>query len=76
NGHAAEVPERPSRFFDAYAGNTLVGERLAARADRIALAVCGHTHKPVPRITLRGIPCENVGSDPGNLRFVVFEQTT
>lgn len=73
NGHAAETPGSPSRFFDAYAGNTLVGDRMAAHADRIALAVCGHTHKPVARVSLHGIPCENVGSDYGNLRYVVFD---
>ncbi len=76
NGHAADATMRPSQFFNAYAGNTLVGDRVAAHPDRIALAVCGHTRKEVPRTSIRGIPCANVGSDYGNLRFVLFDSAT
>lgn len=74
NQHAMEDNEDgASRFYHAYAGNTLVGKRLLEHQDRIALAVCGHTHKPVPRRIIQGIPCENVGSDYGCPRFVIFD---
>ncbi len=74
NQHASDNGlNAPSRFYHAYAGNTLVGSRLAAHGNRIALAVSGHTHKAVPRTIIQGVLCENVGSDQGKPQFVIFD---
>ena len=70
------LPGSPERFLDAYAGNSQVGNHLAACADRIQLAVCGHTHVRVGPRRIRGVNCLNVGSTYGALRFVLFDSET
>lgn len=61
------------RFFDAFAGNRAIGILLCALGPSIALAVCGHTHVPIPLTRIQGIPCLNIGSAPGRIRFLVFD---
>jgi len=73
---SGDAPGTLTRFLDAYAGNTKVGEALAAQASRIRLAVCSHTHTPVSRTVIKGVPCLNLGSDYGALRFFVFHPET
>jgi len=72
NAHLHQPPT-PLHFFNAYAGNTALSKRLPAYASQICLAVCGHTHAVVPLGKIHGIPCLNIGSDYGKLRFAVFE---
>lgn len=65
-----------SRFFDAYAGNSAIGNLLSGFLSPIALAVCGHTHRPTALLKISGIPCINTGSGPGHLRFLLFDSQT
>lgn len=66
-------PTKPIRFLDAYAGNSLLSQELAAYRGKIELAVCGHTHVHVARKIINGIPCINIGSEYGALGFVFYD---
>ncbi len=68
-----EQPENILHFFNAYAGNSMLSRHLEEVALGIRLAICGHTHAMVPLTSVRGIPCLNIGSDYGKLRFAVVE---
>lgn len=66
-------PTKPIRFLDAYSGNGLLSRELIPYRDKITLAVCGHTHHHVPLKIINGIPCLNIGSEYGSLRFVLYD---
>jgi len=60
-------------LFTAYSGNSLVGDAIARRAEKIDLLVCGHTHMPVREQKLHGVRSLNVGTDYGIFRGVVYD---
>jgi predicted phosphohydrolase len=54
--------ELESFLWDAFCGNQAMGDVLARRADRIAFAFCGHTHRQREN-TLGAIRGYNIGGD-------------
>jgi predicted phosphodiesterase len=67
-------PEDPPirAFFRAYLGNRAMGEMLRLYSERMAVVVCGHTHRAVGPVDLGGFAGFNVGSDYGMPRgFIV-----
>jgi len=68
---AHDLPAGPLRFFNAYSGNSHVGNLL--REIPPSLAVCAHTRVASPLLVLHGIPCINIGSSPAAMRFVLHD---
>ncbi len=68
NGHR-DPPGDIGWFRRAYSGNAAIGRWLTAQPVLPALVVCGHTHCPVPLQSIAGMPCINLGSDYGRLRW-------
>lgn len=72
-----EMPPVPlQRFFDAYSGNSTIGNVLSTAKESVLLAVSGHTHHPSPLLQIHGIPCITTGSSPSHPRFLLFDANT
>ena len=72
NGHPLHGNEVD--ILPAYSGNSLVGNELERRAAAIEFLICGHTHAPVRKRAMHGIPqVMNVGGDYGYYRGVIYE---
>jgi predicted phosphodiesterase len=63
-------------LFQAYSGNSLVGEILSRQASAVDLLVCGHTHRPVRETEIHGIRSLNIGADYGIFRGIVYDTQT
>lgn len=63
----------PAAFFDAYAGNSLLGARLGEFASFIDFAACAHTHQHVPPLNVLGFPCANIGGGYDSPRFLIYD---
>lgn len=60
-------------IFTGYSGNSLVGKEIEKRAENIEFLMCGHTHFPIKKRKIYGIPCLNVGADYGIFRGVLYD---
>lgn len=72
NYPAAQPPELDDLLWRAFSGNTLLEEALQQRAERIALAFCGHTHR-AREANFAGIKGYNVGGDYHFKRLLVVD---
>jgi 3',5'-cyclic AMP phosphodiesterase CpdA len=71
--YAAPEPLRPDDYlWRAFSGNTLLEEKLAERAGRIAYAFSGHTHS-ARESTFAGIRGFNIGGDYNFKRLLTLE---
>ena len=66
-----EGPPTPDELlWDAFAGNVAMEEVLAAHADRVAFAFCGHTHRARIERIGRQLVVNPGAAGPGRFRLV------